>query len=648
MSQVPGQRPKGSNASKNRQIAFRKILLVLSATIALPAAGYMGFLALSGEYESIVTLTTASGSQRMLSQKAMALEERMINTTDTAKVDILRKRLLMVVDQMEETHEKLVDAISRPHYLSDLAEIQALFYERPGTVDLQVRHFISSIRSFALDPEWEIGPQNVHHAHLHDALKEDKLQNSLDSVVSGYQRAGERNINMIRKYIGGVLLLITATLVVEAIWLAGPIYKQMEKENEELNRAVEERTQELARAFQEAKEEMAVRMRLEESLVESERMLGMVIAHLPVIVNVLDEKGRFILSEGRGLEALGRKAGEYVGKSIGHMYGGEDEVPEVYRKAFEGEAGHAMANQMGRIFYTRVEPLTDREGHVTGVMSVAMDITERVSAEMEAQEAQKKLVQADKMKSLGVLVAGVAHEINNPNSFIMMNVSLFERVWAHSLPHIRQCLRPDEYIIPGEMKMSTASEAGNKLLEGIRNGSERIKHIVGRLRNFALHDYESPKADVSINDIVSSAMQFTNNIIRNSTSSFSLEYGQGLPHIYVNSTEIEQVLVNLISNACHALTDSDQQILLRTSYDPEAKMVIVTIRDEGRGMPAEMIDKVTEPFFTTRRGEGGMGLGLSISNNIIKDSGGRIEIDSREGEYTEVKVLLPALLEDES
>ncbi|MDH5510079.1 MAG: ATP-binding protein [Nitrospinota bacterium] len=604
---------------------------------------FAGLASIAMEYKTILALINTSGRQRMLSQKALALEENMILVRNSVKADHLRHKLLDVAAQMEKSHTDLSWGLSKTGYFTNMNEVQRLFYNEPSSVDRRVLDFISSIRAFAGEPAMAMIQENVHHLHLHDSLDKEMLLVSLDAVVAGFQRAGERGIASMRNYMGIVFLLIIGTLALERAWLRGPFYTRMQEETERLNRTVEERTAELARAYRETKEEMAVRLKLEESLIGSERVLGMVIAHLPVIINVLDKGGIFILSEGRGLDALGKSPGKFVGESISNVYGGEDQIPEVYRKAFEGAAGHATAHQGGRMFYTRVEPLLGSNGAVTGVISVSMDITERVNAEKEALMAQKRLAHADKMKSLGALVAGVAHEINNPNSFIMMNVSLFERIWINAQEHIEHSLNPDDYLIPGEMRMSMASEAAPKLLKGIYSGSERIRDIVGRLKNYARQDFDSPKTDISLNDVLASALQFTGNILRASTSNLSLEFGEGLPLIYANSTEIEQVMVNLIMNACQALTDTNQAISICTYHDPGANMVMATVRDEGRGMPEEALEKATEPFFTTKMKGGGIGLGLWVSYNIIRETGGEMVFDSKEGEYTEVTIQLPAL-----
>jgi polar amino acid transport system substrate-binding protein len=136
--------------------------------------------------------------------------------------------------------------------------------------------------------------------------------------------------------------------------------------------------------------------------------------------------------------------------------------------------------------------------------------------------------------------------------------------------------------------------------------------------------------------------------IRKATRCFKTEYSKQLPKIRCNSQRIEQVLVNLILNACQALPDSSRCIQLATYSDPEHKTVMFRLRDEGSGISPEHLARLTDPFFTTKREIGGTGLGLSVSAGIVKEHAGTLEFESVPGYETIVTLTLPIHIEEQT
>ncbi|MBW2145060.1 MAG: GHKL domain-containing protein [Deltaproteobacteria bacterium] len=135
---------------------------------------------------------------------------------------------------------------------------------------------------------------------------------------------------------------------------------------------------------------------------------------------------------------------------------------------------------------------------------------------------------------------------------------------------------------------------------------------------------------------------FVSNLLKKATRHFSVGYAANLPGIKGNTQHIEQVAINLIINACEALPDNEHSIQVSTEYDPKSDSVVVKVRDQGEGMFPEVLERIGDPFFTTKRDGGGTGLGLAISTRIINDHGGKIEFDSAPGEGTTVTVTFPA------
>ncbi len=137
------------------------------------------------------------------------------------------------------------------------------------------------------------------------------------------------------------------------------------------------------------------------------------------------------------------------------------------------------------------------------------------------------------------------------------------------------------------------------------------------------------------------AVRLVEPTIRKATAFFSADYDERLPAIRGNSQRIEQVLVNLILNACQALTDTGRAIQLTTRREPDGSATF-RLRDEGNGISSEHLPRLTDPFFTTKRDQGGTGLGLSVSAGIVKEHGGMLEFDSAPGRGTTVTMTLPA------
>lgn len=276
-------------------------------------------------------------------------------------------------------------------------------------------------------------------------------------------------------------------------------------------------------------------------------------------------------------------------------------------------------------------------------LAVVRDITERKQAEDQSKMNQQQLIHADKMKSLGILVSGVAHEINNPNNFITLNSQTLAEIINGLMPLLeKQHDKQDDYV-SGFITLAQARERIPELLAGIKDGSDRIQQTVKKLKNFARKGTPDHIDDVNINSVVKSAIEIVESLIRKSTSHLSVEYGDNLPLIRGNQQELEQVVINLITNSCQALPDNKRGIAISTLNDVKSKKVMVKVSDEGTGIPEDVFDNIMEPFVTTKRDSGGTGLGLSISFSIVQNHKGTLKFKSKVGKGTEATVTLPAM-----
>jgi polar amino acid transport system substrate-binding protein len=261
----------------------------------------------------------------------------------------------------------------------------------------------------------------------------------------------------------------------------------------------------------------------------------------------------------------------------------------------------------------------------------------------DSQVRQQELVQAGKMASLGILVSGVAHEINNPTGLILYNLPILRGAYRVAEDDLEARFQERGDFLIGGLNYSDLREEIPRMFDEMQGGANRIKRIVEDLKDFARKDTSSLDEMVDINSVVQTSIRLLDNSIRKSTTRFQASYMDNPPLVRGNAQRIEQVAVNLILNACQALEGPDKAILVSTTCDLEQGAVKVVISDEGVGIPSENLGHLTDPFFTTKRKAGGTGLGLSVSAGIVKDHHGTLEFLSTPGEGTTVVLTLPAM-----
>ncbi|MCC6486957.1 MAG: PAS domain S-box protein [Candidatus Hydrogenedentes bacterium] len=288
-------------------------------------------------------------------------------------------------------------------------------------------------------------------------------------------------------------------------------------------------------------------------------------------------------------------------------------------------------------------PVVNATGDLVGFRGVDRDITARVEAEEALRLRQQQLIQADKMVSLGTLVAGVAHEINNPNTFITLNASIFREVWSSVSPILDEYRESQGNFAVGQSSYDVLRENIPELIAGMEQGAARIKKIVASLKDFARQDLAGLDQEVDLNEVVNASVTLMHNRLKTVTHHFTVETCPDLPLIKGNFQRVEQVVINLLSNACDALAGPEKAVTVSTSWDRDREEVIVTVEDEGCGIPESLLVRICDPFFTTKRDSGGTGLGLSISHTIVQEHGGTLLFNSAPGKGTRASVVLPAL-----
>lgn len=272
---------------------------------------------------------------------------------------------------------------------------------------------------------------------------------------------------------------------------------------------------------------------------------------------------------------------------------------------------------------------------------VFRDITEKIKIEEESRQLQAKLMHANRMTSLGTLASGLAHEINNPNNFIMSNTQIIQHIWKDTVRILRKYHEQQGDFSLGGLSFSQVDQVVPQLLKDTVEGVQRIKHITDNLREFSRPREVRLDARISINKVLRFSITMLGNQIKKFTDAFSFEPGENIPFLEGNPQQIEQVIINLIQNALQALPHRTHGVRVSSFYDKSGQTAVVKVEDEGVGMDKKIMDRITDPFFTTKQDQGGTGLGLYISYSIIKAHKGVLEFHSQPGKGTAAIIKLP-------
>ena len=289
-----------------------------------------------------------------------------------------------------------------------------------------------------------------------------------------------------------------------------------------------------------------------------------------------------------------------------------------------------------------VELLLEAEKNTSNLLKTLRDINQRLTKEInERQLAEEEMLRHARLASLGTLAASVAHEINNPNNAIQFNADILASVWHDAQPILRKYEEEQGVYSLGGIPSDEVNETTSRLIAGTLKSSQRIKTIVENLKHMARKDTGTDgHIPVDIRSVIQSAILILQHQIKKHTDFFSVTLDDKMPWVVGNDQQLEQVFINLIQNALHSLPDRTHGVQVASHHDPEVGLVIIKIQDQGSGIPKENLNRLTEPFFTTK--SSGTGLGLFITNTIIKHHQGKITFTSQTNQGTVASIRLPA------
>jgi len=381
-------------------------------------------------------------------------------------------------------------------------------------------------------------------------------------------------------------------------------------------------------------EDITERILADEALRESEAKLRDLFQQSPDIIMTVDNRGKILLMN-RSIPAL--PADLAIGRnSLALM---PSDLRKWYRRALKAVFRDAetrtfqYSTEDGIYWEGRIVPIR-AEGPVTAAMVIATDVTEKRNLEIQS-------LRNARLASIGVLAAGVAHEINNPNNAIQFNASLVTRAWDDIMPILNEYYEDNGDFAFAGLAFSEARNTLPKLLSEITHNTQRIKRIVGNLKHMARQDAGELSESVDIQQVLEATVMLLHNQIQKHTDVCNLEVPDNLPMVKGNSQQLEQVFINILLNALQSLPDRNRGVYISAACDADEQALSIQVRDEGLGVSERDIGRLTEPFFTTRTKTGGTGLGLSISRSIVEKHGGNLSFESILGAGTRVTIRLP-------
>jgi signal transduction histidine kinase len=264
------------------------------------------------------------------------------------------------------------------------------------------------------------------------------------------------------------------------------------------------------------------------------------------------------------------------------------------------------------------------------------------------KESQQQLHHAQKMETLGTLVAGVAHEINNPINLIMYNLPLIQKIWSDLLPVLMEKKERVPHQKFGGFTYEFLEDNLTQLVADMDMAANRVAKIVSDLKNFSKQSNVAEKSTMQVNAAVKNAIRLAQTTLRKSGVRIQPDLDENLPLIKGNLQSIEQIILNIIINAIQAIDHMHGIIRITTGFQRKDARICLQITDNGSGISDAIADKLFLPFVTDKKAEGGTGLGLSVTYGLVQAHGGDISFETREGNGTTFTVLFPTLLKREA
>ncbi|MBW2016370.1 MAG: PAS domain S-box protein [Deltaproteobacteria bacterium] len=407
---------------------------------------------------------------------------------------------------------------------------------------------------------------------------------------------------------------------------------------DELERRVEERTSHLAALNRQLEEEVEERKQKEDQL----RLLSRAVEQSSEGIAISDLEGKIQYVNPSFAKTHGYRPEELLGRSLSILHGPDqvqafDAANRQVRETgkFFGEVHHSRRNGSSFPALVHKSLLRDEAGNEIGMITTLRDATLRKKMEQE-------MTRSEKLASLGFLISGIAHEINNPINFITFNIPVLKDYLMELMPIVdRYAEGRKDFEIFG-MSYPEFREDVFRLLENIRHGSDRINKTVAGLKEFISHGDRRDLRVVELQEVIRKGVAICRTKIERMVKRLEVRLPPGSFRVTTDPEALEQVLVNLLINAAQASDKEASWVRLELKVkDAPKKELAIEVSDNGCGMDEEIQGKIFDPFFTTKSPGEGTGLGLAVCHRVVQNLGGRIEVESKKGEGSLFKVVLP-------
>ena len=410
---------------------------------------------------------------------------------------------------------------------------------------------------------------------------------------------------------------------------------------QKLEDRVMERTVELSLANENLRSEIDVRRQVEEHLRESRNMLQSLIDGITDALILLDCDMR--------IRMINRGAAEYYEitsyeevidkqcfNAVGTVGACTDcEIPQAVKRGQTLVFERTGLTDDKKLEKVSVYPIREKDGEISGAIVRISDITEE-------KRIERQLIQSEKMASLGILVTSIAHEINNPNSFITFNIPILREYLAELIGIADEYAEKHRDFELFHMSYPEFRKDVSSLVDNIEHGASRISTFVDNLREFSHGNKDRRRAWLKLPSVVDKVLSICRSQIKKRIKNFEVVIPDDLAPIYAEEYSLEQVLINLIMNAVQAADKKSSAVKLTAANGNTWRdYTIIEVTDNGCGMDPKTISAIFTPFFTTKQPTEGTGLGLYVCHNLVKNLGGRIEVESKPGEGSTFSVYLP-------
>ncbi|MBM3860689.1 MAG: PAS domain S-box protein [Verrucomicrobia bacterium] len=359
--------------------------------------------------------------------------------------------------------------------------------------------------------------------------------------------------------------------------------------------------------------------RIEAARGEREERLRMITAQMPAVLWSTNTDLHVTNCLGAGIAPLRLPGKEVVSTAMFEIFRLSDQNllrMDELKRALQGELVVYEVDWQGQTFSVHAQPLTDDKGRIIGTIGVAQDITARKQAEEELRATQMQLIQAAKLEIVGQMAASVAHEVKNPLNNIMFAVSYLKDT------------------------LGDADKTVSEVLAQIQAAVEKGTRAVRGLMDLAAPD-ELRLQPEDLNKIITGALQMMKHEFATNQIKVETHLAADLPPVSLDRHKIEQCLLNFCMNAVHAMQPNGGTLTVRTRLNERERAVVTEIDDTGHGIPPDKMDRLFQPFFTTKPKGKGSGLGLAVVKTILDLHHAGVSIANRPEGGIRITVIFP-------